>query len=47
MRAVFDNYDAARTKASLARTSIAAKYSRDAFGKTLKARMDTIRRTLR
>lgn len=46
MRAVFDNYDAARAKAALARTSIAEKYSRDAFGKTLKARMDAIRKTL-
>jgi hypothetical protein len=46
MRAVFDSYDEARTKAALARTNIVAKYSRDAFGKTLKARIEGIRRTL-
>ena len=46
MRAVFDNYDEARAKAALARTNIAAKYSRDAFGKTLKARIEAIRKSL-
>ncbi|HTT97655.1 MAG TPA: glycosyltransferase [Rhizomicrobium sp.] len=46
MRAVFDDYDAARAKASRAREDIVARYSRDAFGKTLKTRMEAIRKTL-
>jgi len=46
MRAVFDNYDAARAKAAVARTAIKEKYARDRFGQTLKARLDAIRKVL-
>ena len=46
MRAVFDNYDAARAKAAIARANIKEKYSRAVFGETLKARMEAIRKTL-
>jgi hypothetical protein len=43
MRAVFDHYDVARSKASRARKSIVAKYSRETFSRALKARIETIR----